>query len=135
MSKGFWAGRRPRWVAAGLIIAVATTAWLLRARSGANIANVLALPVAIGSLLVAVRGLWPGPPLTRVARELADRVSQERGRARRQALGMSGDALPARMAFRSPLPQDEPELVRWRSDGGPEHGTLRDVATKGEIPL
>ena len=41
---------------------------------------------------------------------------------------MTGDALPAQVAFRSPLPQYEPELVRWRSDGGPEHGTLGDVA-------
>ena len=42
---------------------------------------------------------------------------------------MSGDARPADMAFRSPVTHDEPELVRWRSDGGPEHGTLRNVAS------
>jgi hypothetical protein len=129
MSKEFWAARRPGWVAAGLIIAlVAMTVWLFRARSGANTATILALPVGIASLLVAVRGLWPGPPLSRVAQELADRVAQERGRARRQALGMTGDALPAQVPFRSPLPEYEPELVRWRSDGGPEQGTLVEVA-------
>jgi len=130
MSREFWALRRPAWVAAGLAIAVVVmTAWLLRAKSGVNTATVLSLTVSILSLAVAVRGLMPSPPLSRVARELADRVAQERGRARRQALGMSGDAHPADMAFRAPLLREEPELVRWRSDGGPEHGTLRNVAS------
>jgi hypothetical protein len=130
MSREFWAGRRPAWVVGGLVVAVvAMTVWLLRAKSGVNIATVLALTVSIVSLAVAVRGLIPNPSLSQVARELADRVAQERGRARRQALGMSGDARPADMAFRAPMRQDEPELVRWRSDGGPEHGTLRNVAS------
>ncbi len=130
MSRGFWAVRRPAWVAGGLAIAVTVmTAWLLRAKSGVNTATVLSLTVSIMSFAVAIRGLMPSPTSSRVARELADRVAQERGRARRQALGMSGDARPADMAFRAPMPQDEPELVRWRSDGGPEHGTLRNVAS------
>jgi hypothetical protein len=129
MSSGFWAGRRPVWVAVGLVVAIVSlTVWLLRDKSGANTANILALPVAIVSLGVACRGLWPTPPLSRVARELADGVAQERGRARRQALGMSGDARPAEVVFRSPLADEEPELVRWRSDGGAAHGALRDVA-------
>jgi hypothetical protein len=107
---------------------VSLTVWLLRDKSGANTANILALPVAIVSLGVACRGLWPVPPLSRVARELAAGVAQERGRARRQALGMSGDARPAEVAFRSPLAGEESELVRWRADGGAAYGTLRDVA-------
>lgn len=41
---------------------------------------------------------------------------------------MSGDARPADVGFRSPSLQEEPELVRWHSDGGPEHGTLSEVA-------
>ncbi len=113
---------------AGLVAAVVTlTVWLLRAKSGPN-TTVLALTVSIVSLGVAVRGLWPAPPLSRVARELVARVAQERGRARRQALGMPGDARPAAVPFRSPLAGQEPELVRWRSDGGAGHGTLREVA-------
>jgi hypothetical protein len=129
MSNKFWEGRRLGWVVGGLLVATAAmTVGLLRAKSGANTANVLALPVAIASLAVAARGLWPSPPLSRAARELANQVAQERGDARQQALGMSGDFRPADMAFRSPRAQDEPELVRWRSDGGPEHGTLGDVA-------
>ena len=130
MSKEFWTVRRPAWVVGGLVIAVAAmTVWLLRAKSGVNTATVLSLTVSIMSLAVAVRGLVPSPTSSRVARELADRVVQERGRARRQALGMSGDARPADMDFRTPIPRDEPELVRWRSDGGPERGTLSNVAS------
>ena len=114
---------------AGLAVAVVSTLWLFREKSGANTATILSLTVSIVSLGVAVRGLRPTPPLERVARELAARVAQERGRARRQALGMSGDAdRPAQVAFRSPLASEEPELVRWRSDGGAAHGTLTDVA-------
>jgi hypothetical protein len=129
MGREFWAVRRPGWVVVGLVIAiVAITIWLLQAKSGANAATVLALPISVVSLAVAVRGLWPYPPLSRVARELADRIAQERGSARRQALGMSGDARPANVTLRSPLPDDEPELVRWRSDGGAEYRSLRDVA-------
>ena len=91
MSRGFWAARRPGWVTAGLAVAVVSTLWLFREKSGANTATILSLTVSIVSLGVAVRGLRPTPPLERVARELAARVAQERGRARRQALGMSGD--------------------------------------------
>jgi hypothetical protein len=130
MSRGFWAIRRPAWVAGGLFVAVVVmTVWLLHAKSGVNTATVLSLTVSVLSLAVAIRGLVPSSPSSKVARELADRVAQERGRARRQALGMVGDARPADMAFRAPTPGEEPELVRWRSDGGPEYGTLRNVAS------
>ena len=129
MSRGFWAARRPGWVAAGLLAAVASlTVLLLRERSGGNTATILSLTVSIASLGVALWGLRPAPPLSGIARDLAARVAQERGRVRRQALGMSGDARPAEVAFQSPLAGDEPELVRWRSDGGAERGTLKDVA-------
>lgn len=129
MTGEFWAVRRPGWVAAGLLVAIAAmTVWLLKAKSGGNTATVLALAVSVASLAVAFRGLRSSPPLSRVARELADEVVQDRGRARRQALGMSGDFRPADVTYRSPLPQDEPDLVSWRSDGGPEHGTLASVA-------
>lgn len=125
----FWAGRRPAWFAGGLTVAVvALTVWLLRSGSGVNVATVLALPVSVASFAVALWGLVPRPPLSRVARDLAGRVAQERGRARRQALGMSGDARPADLRFRPPDVGNEPELVRWRADGGPGRGTLRDVA-------
>jgi hypothetical protein len=130
MSRGFWVVRRPAWVVGGLAVAVAVmTVWLLRAKSGGNTATVLSLTVSIVSLAVAVRGLVPGAPASRAARDLADRVAQERGRARQQALGMSGDAQPADMGFRAPVFGEEPELVRWRSDGGPERGTLKTVAS------
>ena len=130
MSRGFWAVRRPAWVAGGLAVAVVVlTVWLLRAKSGVNTATVLSLTVSVLSLAVAVRGLVPSSTSSRVARELAGWVAQERGRARRQALGMTGDARPADMTFRAPVPGEEPELVRWRSDGGPEQGTLRNVAS------
>jgi hypothetical protein len=131
MNRGFWATRRPIWSGGGLTVAVIMmTVWLLRAKSGGtNIATVLSLTVSVLSLAVAVRGLVPSSPSSKAARDLAGRVAEERGRARRQALGMSGDARPADMAFRAPLPGEEPELVRWRSDGGPEDGTLRTAAS------
>lgn len=129
MSRGFWATRRLGWVVGGALLAVVSlTVWLFRAKSGVNAATILSLTVSIASLGLALWGLRPIPQLSRVARDLAGRVAQERGQARRQALGMSADARPAETAFRSPLADDEPELVRWRSDGGSEHGTLRDVA-------
>jgi hypothetical protein len=100
MSRGFWVVRRPVWVVGGLAVAVVVmTVWLLRAKSGGNTATVLSLTVSIVSLAVAVRGLVPGAPASRVARDLADRVAQERGRARQQALGMSGT--PSRQIWAS----------------------------------
>ena len=129
MSRGFWAARRPGWVAGGALLAVVSlTVMLFREKSGGNAATILSLPVAIASLGVALWGLRPIPTSSSAARDLAGRVAQERGQARRQALGMSADARPAKIAFRSPLASDEPELVRWRSDGGAEHGSLTDVA-------
>ncbi len=127
MARGFWAARRPGWVAGGALLAVASlTVWLLRAKSGGDTATVLSLTVSIVALGVAVWGLRPAPSLSQTARDLAGRVAQERGRARRQALGMTGDAQPAELAFRPPLPGEE--LVRWRSDGGVQQGTLSDAA-------
>ena len=44
MNRGFWAVRRPAWVAGGLAVAVAVmTVWLLQAKSGVNTATVLSL--------------------------------------------------------------------------------------------
>ena len=129
MIREFWAVRRPRWVVAGLAVAVVSlTVWLLRQKSGPDTATILSLTVSVVSLGVAVRGLWPDPPLSRVARRLAGQVAQERGAARRQALGVAGDFRPATVDFRSPLAVEEPELVRWHSDGGAQSGTLTDVA-------
>jgi hypothetical protein len=129
MTREFWAVRRPRWVAAGLAAAVVSlTVWLLRQKSGPDTAAILSLTVSVVSLGVAVRGLWPDPPLSRVARRLAAQVAQERGAARRQALGVAGDFRPASVDYRSPLAAEEPELVRWHSDGGAQSGTLADVA-------
>lgn len=129
MAGGFWAARRLGWVVCGALLAVVSlTAWLFQEKSGANAATILSLTVSILSLGVVLWGLRTAPPLSRVARDLAGRVAQERGQARRQALSMSADARPAETAFRAPRVDDEPELVRWRSDGGAEHGTLRDAA-------
>lgn len=126
----FWRTRRPGWVAVGSVAFIAgITVWLLLdKKSGVDTAVILTLTATLAGLAVAAAGLVPRRPLTCEVRELADRVALERGRARRQALGMSGDARPADVGFRSPSRQDEPELVRWRSDGGRERGTLSDVA-------
>jgi hypothetical protein len=129
MVSAFWSGRRPAWFFGGLAVAVvALTVWLLRSGSGGNVSTVLALPVSVASLTVAVWGLVPIPALSQAARDLSRRVAQERGGARRQALGLSGDARPANVRFRPPGTGDEPELLRWRTDGGPGRGTLRNVA-------
>jgi hypothetical protein len=129
MSGDFWVRRRPRWVAAGLTAAVMSlTVWLLRHKSGPDTATILSLTVSVLSLGVAVRGLWPDPPLSQVARRLADQVAQERGAARRQALGVAGDFPPAPVGYRVPMAAGEPELVRWQSDGGAQSGTLADIA-------
>jgi len=101
---------------------------LLDKKSGVDTAVILTLTATLAGLAFAAAGLVPRRSLASEVRELADRVAMERGRARRQALGMSGDARPANVGFRSPSRQEEPELVRWRSDGGPERGTLMDAA-------
>jgi predicted NACHT family NTPase len=41
---------------------------------------------------------------------------------------VSGDFRPASVDFRAPRADEEPELVRWNSDGGGQSGTLADVA-------
>lgn len=125
-----WRTRRPGWVIGGAVAFIAgITVWLLLdKKSGVDTAVILTLTGTLAGLAIAVAGLVPRRPLAAQARELADRVAAERGRARRQALGLSGDARPANARFRSPSPEDEPELVRWRSDGGPGGGTLREVA-------
>jgi len=120
--------RRPGWVAAELVAVVALTLWLVRAKSGVNIAAILTLTVAIVTLLATTWKRLPSGASSEVARKLANGVAEERGRARGQALGVAGDARPADAIFRGPVPGMEPELVRWRSDGGSEHGTLRNVA-------
>src|SRR6185437_7809513 len=130
MGTTFWRKRRPGWGTGGSVAFIAgITVWLLLdKKSGVDTAVILTLTATLVGLAFAAAGLVPRRSLASEVRELADRVAMERGRARRQALGMSGDARPANVGFRAPSRQDEPELVRWRSDGGPERGTLMDVA-------
>jgi len=142
-------GVRRRWrlVIAGVVgLLVAGGCWKLTAslveqgQSGADRANVLALPIAILSLLSGVvsiwltwRGLRPGLDTDRVTRDLARAVRVERQRFLDQALAVAWNVHPARVRFRDPEAVDLPEpmetlLLQWQDTSGAEAGSINDVA-------
>lgn len=121
MTSGFWARRRPGLViAGGLVLLAAITVLLLRAERGPDLVAVLGFPLAVLGTGVALWGLRQQPALSQVARQLADRVRDDSGRALRQALAEDGYPRPADLAHRSPAPETEPQLVGWRDDHGQE---------------
>jgi len=151
---GGMVGVRRRWwlVIAGVVGLLVAGGWCWKltasllepGQSGAERANVLALPTAILSLLTSValgsisiwltlRGLRPGLDTDRVARDLARAVRVERQRFVDQALAVAWKARPARVRFRDPEAVDLPEpvetlLLQWQDTSGAEAGSIEDVA-------
>lgn len=124
-----WLQRR-LWLVAGVAVAVALvggTWWLLiKETRGAEIATVLALTVAVLSLIVAVGTFavtrpvaGEGKRLLSAARGLAGEVRKQEENVLVQLLGTMGD--PAKVEF------SQPELVYWRTDGGDRQGSLAQI--------
>ena len=114
-------------VSVGLIAAgTAATVWMLtHGTRGAEIATVLALPVAVAGLLIA----WFG---SRMGSDSADQLRADACRLARDVRGQeaavlatlmadSGDPHPAEVSFA------QPALTYWRADGGDERGTLSEI--------
>jgi GTPase SAR1 family protein len=139
--------RRGRLLAAGVVgLAGAVGCWKLTAdlwepgQSGAERANVLALPVAIVSVVLAAVSIWltvkslrPGLDSRQAVRELSQAVRAERQRFLDQALAVAWRARPARVRFTDPPTEILPEqvealLLRWQDLGGAEAGSIEDVA-------
>jgi hypothetical protein len=108
------------------VLGAGTWFLLSGATRGAEIANVLALPIAIIGLAVAIAGVLPRrdspDAVSAAARDLARAVRRHELAARAQLLGDVGDPSPADLSYR------QPARPRWRTDGGAEQGTLRNVA-------
>jgi hypothetical protein len=109
------------------------TWWLLgrtTSGDGAGIANVLALPVALLGLAVAVYGWWIGPwsdepdVLARAARKLLDQIVAAEAHNLQRLLGDTGDTQPADVGFTQLA-----TIVHWRTDGGDGCGSLATIAS------
>ncbi|MGQ0773111.1 MAG: hypothetical protein ACT4NY_01610 [Pseudonocardiales bacterium] len=120
---------RRRGVVAGVGLAaavVAATAWMLtQGTRGAELANVLALPVAVAGLLVALVAARSGSESTDQLRLTARRLARdvcglETGVLAR-LMADTGDPAPADVSF------TQPALIYWRVDGGARRGTLSEV--------
>lgn len=102
---------------------------------GAGIANVLALPVSVLSLVVGTAGLVVGARLRPKAddpavlaywaRALLKEVTTEAERALQQLLGDTGNPRPADVGFVQP----EAAMLRWRTDGGAVGGSLETIGS------
>jgi len=127
-----WSQRSSAWAAAGLLVVLAATTWWMLARGtrGAEIANVLALPISVAGLGAALFGISLRPPvsdhgvLLLAARDLAGAVARHEAAIQQRLLSDTGDARPANVGYA----QLEAALVRWRSDGGGESGSLNTIA-------
>ncbi len=141
-------GWRRGWLlAAGVVGLVgAVGCWRLTAdlwepgQSGAERANVLALPVGIVSVVLAavsiwlaVKGLRPGLDSRQAVRDLSQAVRAQRQRFLDQALAVAWQARPARLRFTDLAAEVLAEpvealLLRWQDLGGAEAGSIEDVA-------
>lgn len=112
-------------VGLGAAVAAATVWMLAQGTRGAELANVLALPVAIAGLLLALVGTRSGSDSAEQLRLAARRLARD---VRGLETGMlarlmadTGDPAPADVSFA------QPPLIYWRVDGGEQGGTLSDV--------
>jgi hypothetical protein len=114
-----------------VVVALGAGTWWLLTRDtrGAEIATVLALPVAILSLgaaviaaVVALRaGAAESDTLRSAARQLAGAVRAQESAALARLVADTGDTRPADVAF------TQPGLLYWRSDGGGHRGSLAQI--------
>ena len=109
-------------------------------QSGAERANVYALPVAVLSLLAGVISIWlairgsrSGRETDRVGRDLARAVRKQRQRFLDQALAVEWESRPAQVRFGDPDAGEFPEpvetlLLHWQDISGAECGSIDDIA-------
>ncbi|MDQ3764616.1 MAG: hypothetical protein M3460_24615 [Actinomycetota bacterium] len=120
---------------AGVAVAVALVAgtwWLLAkdsAAAGTDVATVLALPVAVLSLLAAVAATVvtvrssraEGGMLAVAARRLAGEVRAQEEAVLARLVADTGETRPADVGFA------QPGLLHWRTDGGTDRGSLAQI--------
>lgn len=114
-----------------VVVALGAETWWLLTRDtrGAEIATVLALPVAILSLGAAViaavvarrAGAAENDTLRSAVRQLAGAVRAQESAALARLVADTGDTRPADVAFTLP------RLLYWRSDGGGHRGSLAHI--------
>jgi len=121
---------RRRVVIAGVSLAAAAgaaaTVWLLAQDTrGAELATVLALPVALAGLLVTLVAARSGSDSTDqlllASRRLARDVRSLEAGVLAQLMADTGAPAPADVSFA------QPALIYWRADGGGRRGTLNEV--------
>jgi len=119
--------RRRVAVAGSLVAAVAAaTVWMLAQDTrGAQMATVLALPVAVAGVLVALVAARSGSDSTEqlllASRRLAGDVRGMEAGVLARLMADAGDPVPADVSFA------QPALIYWRVDGGGRRGTLSEV--------
>jgi len=118
------------WVGVAVLAGLAAAVWWLLSRGtrGAELANVLALPVAVIGLLVTALGWsWRSLPPTSddmltAARRLCRLVGEQEATTQQRLLADTGDPRPADVEFVQPR-----GLLRWRADGSAGEGSLETV--------
>lgn len=115
--------------AVGAVLLVVGVSWWMLAGGdrGTTIAVVVTCAAALLTLYVAAFGVpWePGTPdhakLVAIARDLAREIGEREAEQQQRLLADTGLARPADIGFR------QAELVYWRSDGGDNQGSLKDI--------
>jgi hypothetical protein len=87
---------------------------------------VLALAVAVVAIAAPAFGQWRAGldsfgAQAAAARDLAREVGRQESAEQQKFLGDTGQGKPAEVKFA------QPELVHWRTDGGGQQGSLRDI--------
>ncbi|NES16508.1 MULTISPECIES: NACHT domain-containing NTPase [Micromonospora] len=126
-----WTPTTARIVTAALLLALLSFTWWMLATGtrGAEIANVLALPLAAVSLLTAVVGSVARPAvgdpavLAAAQRRLSAWSARQETELLRRALLESGELQPAN------LRSGQWKTVPARTDGGQRRGSVRDIAS------
>ncbi|MBU2665456.1 NACHT domain-containing protein [Actinoplanes bogorensis] len=124
--------RRTVVIVAGIAVAIVGATWWMLARDtrGAEIANVIALPVSLLGLLATVLG-WSlrssvpgGDKLDTAVADLARDIARQESAELQRLLADTGDSRPADIGFVQP----SVAWARWRTDGGGTEGSLGQIA-------
>ena len=112
----------------GLGFLTGISLWLLSSGSrGADTATVLSFSVSVLALAVTIFSSRSQAPaddndaMADAARALAVDVRKRETDQQLRLLADTGEPEPANVGFR------EPTLVRWRSDGGTQHGSIKEI--------
>jgi hypothetical protein len=126
MRIGSWPVRRNVVAAAviGTVVAIGT-AWLLSTGPrGAEIATVLGLTVAVLASVYGASsrfGSEDATALVRAAKIVVREVGGQQAAEQQKFLAQRGHAVPAEIDF------SQPDQVYWRTDGGAQRGTLKNI--------